>query len=106
MPPKELRCHLKHYMGASLIASYFVLMLYFRAKKRVDAGGPCLGVKGRPSVLSNKSLDDLKRTAKIRDLGQNSFTEVQLMDSLTKGNVAEQKAARCASSSSCSTLTW
>ena len=72
---------------------------HFRAKQRVDAGGPCLGVRGRPSVLSNKSLDDLKRIAKLRDLGQNSFSEVQLMDALTKRIVAEQKAARCASSS-------
>ena len=76
-----------------------VISYHFRAKKRVDAGGPCLGVNGRPSVLSNKSLDDLKRTATLRDLGQNSFTEVQLMDALTKRIVAEQKAARCASSS-------
>jgi hypothetical protein len=37
----------------------------------------------------------LKRTAKLRDLGQNSFTEVQLMDALTKRIVAEQKVARC-----------
>jgi hypothetical protein len=33
------------------------------------------------------------------DLGQNSFTEVHLMDALTKRIFAEQKAARCASSS-------
>jgi hypothetical protein len=44
-------------------------------------------------------LDELKRTAKLRDLGQNCSTEVQLMDALTKRIVAEQKAARCASSS-------
>ena len=62
----------------------FCNILYFRAKKRVDAGGSCLGVNGRPSVLSKKSLDDLKRTATLRDLGHNSFTEVQLMDALTK----------------------
>jgi hypothetical protein len=58
-----------------------------------------LEVNGRPSVFSNKSLDDLKRTATLRDLGQNSFTEVQLMDALAKQIVAEQKAARCTSSS-------
>ena len=74
-------------------------ILYFRAKKRVDAGGSCLGVRGSQSVFGNKSLDDLKRTATLRDLGQNSFTEVQLMDALTKRIVAEQKAARCTSSS-------
>lgn len=44
-------------------------------------------------------MDDLKRTAKLRDLGRNSSTEVQLIDALTKRIVAQQKAARCASSS-------
>jgi hypothetical protein len=56
MPPKEFGFHLKQCLGASLIANYFVMMLYFRAKKRADAGGPCLGVNGRPSVLSNKTM--------------------------------------------------
>ena len=54
VPPKELGFHLKQCISASLIAKYFVI-LFFRAQKRVDAGGPCLGVNGR-SVLSNKSL--------------------------------------------------
>jgi hypothetical protein len=56
MPPKELGLHLKQCISASLIAKYFVIMLYLRAKERVDAGGPCLRVNGRPSVLRRQQL--------------------------------------------------
>jgi hypothetical protein len=53
-PSKELGFHLIQCIGVSLIAKYIAMLLYFRAKKRVDAGGSFLGVRGRPSVFSNK----------------------------------------------------
>ena len=67
-----LHCTSKFYCKERL----FVILYHFRAKKRVDAGGSCLEVNGRPSVVSNKSLDDLKRTATLRVHGRQHWTPI------------------------------
>ena len=61
-PLKELESHVLHCMSWSLIAKKItsIILCHFSVKKRVTGGGLCVGVYGYPSVLSNKSVDELK----------------------------------------------